>query len=234
MQLRHALGIDPNHEFTNEEIEELKKGHIKYQSLNSLLRGKNKNIISTTIFDKDNNVIQAEPFSPEYKISPEESTSHTEYDNNKTFNLLNRYSTDFLRRILNDVAQVPSEKNEGTLYAQLGVKIPKYQGAGTILPNYTVQKNERKPNLSYPVKPEYGNYIPNSNYPDLDYYHKFGQTDNKFEEFVKVLKPIFTQVLKEKQLPLTQVNNLIRQAALESGYGLSPRGSKGFNLGGIK
>lgn len=135
MQLRHALGVDPNHEFTNEEIEELKKDHTKYQSLNSLLRGKNKNKISTTIFDNDNNIIQVEPFNPEYKISPEESTSHIEYDNDKTFNLLNRYSTDFLRRILNDVAQVPKKKDP-TLYAKSGLKIQKYQN-----PSSHIQKS---------------------------------------------------------------------------------------------
>lgn len=97
-----------------------------------------------------------------------------------------------------------------------------------------VTDNERKPNLSYPVNTEYGDYIPNSNYPNLDYYHKFGQTDNKFKELAEILKPIFVQVLKEKNLPLTQVDNLVRQAALESQYGLDPRGSRGFNLGGIK
>lgn len=234
MQLRHALNIDPNHQFTNEEIEELKRKYIKQETLTNRLKGEKDNSFSTTVFDNEGKVVNAEPYQPEYKYTPEESTSHREYDEDNTFQLLNRYSTDSIRRMLNDVAQVPNKNKDAALFAKSGLKVPKFQNPWTTLPDYTVQNNERKPNLSYPVKPGYGNYIPNSSYPDLDYYHKFGQTDNKFEEFVKVLKPIFTQVLKEKQLPLTQVNNLIRQAALESGYGLDPRGSKGFNLGGIK
>lgn len=124
--------------------------------------------------------------------------------------------------------EIQNIKKDATLYAQLGLKLPGFQNS------IQVTDNERKPNLSYPVNTEYGDYIPNSNYPNLDYYHKFGQTDNKFKELAEILKPIFVQVLKEKNLPLTQVDNLVRQAALESQYGLDPRGSRGFNLGGIK
>lgn len=141
---------------------------------------------------------------------------------------MNRYSDDFLLYLFNNVAQAPTKKKDATLYAQLGLKLPGFQNS------IQVTDNERKPNLSYPVNTEYGDYIPNSNYPNLDYYHKFGQTDNKFKELAEILKPIFVQVLKEKNLPLTQVDNLVRQAALESQYGLDPRGSRGFNLGGIK
>ena len=141
---------------------------------------------------------------------------------------MNRYSDDFLLYLFNNVAQAPTKKKDTTLYAQLGLKLPGFQNS------IQVTDNERKPNLSYPVNTEYGDYIPNSNYPNLDYYHKFGQTDNKFKELAEILKPIFVQVLKEKNLPLTQVDNLVRQAALESQYGLDPRGSRGFNLGGIK
>lgn len=138
------------------------------------------------------------------------------------------YATDpRYANILNQVI-ASAKKKDATLYAQLGLKLPGFQNS------IQVTDNERKPNLSYPVNTEYGNYIPNSNYPNLDYYHKFGQTDNKFKELAEILKPIFVQVLKEKNLPLTQVDNLVRQAALESQYGLDPRGSRGFNLGGIK
>lgn len=125
-------------------------------------------------------------------------------------------------------SSLPDAQEKVIKYAQLGLKLPGFQNS------IQVTDNERKPNLSYPVNTEYGDYIPNSNYPNLDYYHKFGQTDNKFKELAEILKPIFVQVLKEKNLPLTQVDNLVRQAALESQYGLDPRGSRGFNLGGIK
>lgn len=144
MQLRYSINADPNHKFTKEEIQNIKKEHLDHYTLTNRLKN------------------------------------------------------------------------------------PGFQNSIQVI------DNERKPNLSYPVNTEYGDYIPNSNYPNLDYYHKFGQTDNKFKELAEILKPIFVQVLKEKNLPLTQVDNLIRQAALESQYGLDPRGSRGFNLGGIK
>lgn len=68
----------------------------------------------------------------------------------------------------------------------------------------------------------------------LDYSHKFGSTGNKFEEFASVMTPIFKEALEENGLPTTNLNNLVRQAALESNYGLDPRGERGFNLSGIK
>lgn len=199
MQLRYSINADPNHKFTKEEIQNIKKEHLDHYTLtNRLKNSEGKGSFSVSQFDKDGKIIQSEPFNPEYKIVPEESTATPHYN------------------------------KENTLYAQLGLKLPGFQNS------IQVTDNERKPNLSYPVNTEYGDYIPNSNYPNLDYYHKFGQTDNKFKELAEILKPIFVQVLKEKNLPLTQVDNLVRQAALESQYGLDPRGSRGFNLGGIK
>lgn len=225
MQLRHSINADPNHKFTKEEIQNIKKEHLDHYTLINRLKGsEGKGSFSVSQFDKNGKIIQSEPFNPEYKIVPEESTVTPHYNKENTYNLLNRYSDDFLLYLFNNVAQAPTKKKDATLYAQL----PGFQNS------IQVTDNERKPNLSYPVNTEYGDYIPNSNYPNLDYYHKFGQTDNKFKELAEILKPIFVQVLKEKNLPLTQVDNLVRQAALESQYGLDPRGSRGFNLGGIK
>lgn len=225
MQLRYSINADPNHKFTKEEIQNIKKEHLDHYTLtNRLKNSEGKGSFSVSQFDKDGKIIQLEPFNPEYKIVPEESTVTPHYNKENTYNLLNRYSDDFLLYLFNNVAQAPTKK----IYAQLGLKLPGFQNS------IQVTDNERKPNLSYPVNTEYGDYIPNSNYPNLDYYHKFGQTDNKFKELAEILKPIFVQVLKEKNLPLTQVDNLVRQAALESQYGLDPRGSRGFNLGGIK
>lgn len=229
MQLRYSINADPNHKFTKEEIQNIKKEHLDHYTLtNRLKNSEGKGSFSVSQFDKDGKIIQPEPFNPEYKIVPEESTVTPHYNKENTYNLLNRYSDDFLLYLFNNVAQAPTKKKDTTLYAQLGLKLPGFQNS------IQVTDNERKPNLSYPVNTEYGDYIPNSNYPNLDYYHKFGQTDNKFKELAEILKPIFVQVLKEKNLPLTQVDNLVRQAALESQYGLDPRGSRGFNLGGIK
>ena len=72
------------------------------------------------------------------------------------------------------------------------------------------------------------------NKPTLDYTHKFGSTDDKFKEFADTMTPIFKEALEENGLPTTNLNNLVRQAALESNYGLDPRGERGFNLSGIK
>lgn len=225
MQLRYSINADPN----KEEIQNIKKEHLDHYTLINRLKGsEGKGSFSVSQFDKNGKIIQSEPFNPEYKIVPEESTVTPHYNKENTYNLLNRYSDDFLLYLFNNVAQAPTKKKDTTLYAQLGLKLPGFQNS------IQVTDNERKPNLSYPVNTEYGDYIPNSNYPNLDYYHKFGQTDNKFKELAEILKPIFVQVLKEKNLPLTQVDNLVRQAALESQYGLDPRGSRGFNLGGIK
>lgn len=229
MQLRYSINADPNHKFTKEEIQNIKKEHLDHYTLtNRLKSSEGKGSFSVSQFDKNGKIIQSEPFNPEYKIVPEESTATPHYNKENTYNLLNRYSDDFLLYLFNNVAQAPTKKKDTTLYAQLGLKLPGFQNS------IQVTDNERKPNLSYPVNTEYGDYIPNSNYPNLDYYHKFGQTDNKFKELAEILKPIFVQVLKEKNLPLTQVDNLVRQAALEGQYGLDPRGSRGFNLGGIK
>lgn len=51
--------------------------------------------------------------------------------------------------------------------------------------------------------------------------------------FTKVMSEVYSDVLDELNLPKTNLQNLIRQAAAESDYGLQPRGN-GYNLGGIK
>lgn len=86
-----------------------------------------KGSFSVSQFDKDGKIIQSEPFNPEYKIVPEESTVTPHYNKENTYNLLNRYSDDFLLYLFNNVAQAPTKKKDTTLYAQLGLKIPKYQ-----------------------------------------------------------------------------------------------------------
>lgn len=132
MQFRYALGVDSNHKFTNKEIEDLKKKHVKQITLTNRLKGKDHNSFSTTVFDNEGNVISAEPYQPEYKYIPEESTVHREYDTNNTFQFLDRYSTDSIRMMLNDVAQVPNKKKDSTLFAELGLKVPKYQNSGVL------------------------------------------------------------------------------------------------------
>lgn len=67
-----------------------------------------------------------------------------------------------------------------------------------------------------------------------DYKHHFGKTNNKFKEFADVMTPIFKEVLIENNMPTNNLNNIVRQAALESNYGLDPRGEQKNNLSGIK
>lgn len=68
--------------------------------------------------------------------------------------------------------------------------------------------------------------------PQLDVHHKFNARN--FDEFVNVMYPIFEASFKKYNLPTTQMQNVIRQAAYESTYGTNPLGEQGYNLGGIK
>ncbi len=54
-----------------------------------------------------------------------------------------------------------------------------------------------------------------------------------FRKFANTMKTIYSEVLDELGLPKHNISNLVRQDALESTYGTSPRGN-GYNLGGIK
>lgn len=63
------------------------------------------------------------------------------------------------------------------------------------------------------------------------YSTKFKEKD--FKQFADTMKSIYSEVLDELNLPKHNINNLIRQDALESNYGLNTRGN-GYNLGGIK
>lgn len=104
----------------------IKKEHLDHYTLTNRLKN-SEGSFSVSQFDKDGKIIQSEPFNPEYKIVPEESTVTPHYNKENTYNLLNRYSDDFLLYLFNNVAQAPTKKKDTTLYAQLGLKIPKYQ-----------------------------------------------------------------------------------------------------------
>lgn len=68
----------------------------------------------------------------------------------------------------------------------------------------------------------------------LDIYHKFGTTGNKYDEFAATMAPIFRQALLDNGYSTDALPYLLKQAALESGYGLNGIGQGGFNLGGIR
>lgn len=151
MQLRYSINADPNHKFTKEEIQNIKKEHLDHYTLtNRLKNSEGKGSFSVSQFDKNGKIIQSEPFNPEYKIVPEESTATPHYNKENTYNLLNRYSDDFLLYLFNNVAQAPTKKKDTTLYAQLGLKIPKYQEPWNVLPDQ-MQLESFDPNKRYPL-----------------------------------------------------------------------------------
>ena len=160
MQVRYSINADPNHKFTKEEIQDIKKKLVDHYTLISRLKGKDgKGSFSTSKFDQNGNLIQAEPFNPEYKIVPEESTAIPHYKEENTYNVLNRYSDDFLLHLFNNVAQAPTKKKDVTLYAQSGLKIPKYQEPWNVLPEQMQFKpfdpNWKSPLIEIPSKQKY-------------------------------------------------------------------------------
>lgn len=130
-----------------------------YTLTNRLKNSEGKGSFSVSQFDKDGKIIQSEPFNPEYKIVPEESTVTPHYNKENTYNLLNRYSDDFLLYLFNNVAQAPTKKKDTTLYAQLGLKIPKYQEPWNVLPEQMQFKpfdpNWKSPLIEIPSKQKY-------------------------------------------------------------------------------
>lgn len=81
---------------------------------------------------------------------------------------------------------------------------------------------------------KWGNSMYNT---DIDWNRKFSNTSNgtkPFQEFAEIMYPAVIRVLKENNYPLSMAPNIVRQAALESSYGTDARGSRGYNLSGIK
>lgn len=180
MQFRYSIGADPDHKFTTEEVDALKKKHIVEMSLTQLLRNPKGNKMSTTIFDRDGKVKYADPIDPEYEINHDESTYNIKYDDKDMFNILNRYSTDAVKRLLNEVAQGPNEKRS-TLYAKMGLKVPKYKSSG-VLKNaiddpehyydYSRGKYDSKSGHWYDRNPESGLELKNTKHPTAFMHHE--------------------------------------------------------------
>lgn len=59
------------------------------------------------------------------------------------------------------------------------------------------------------------------------------ESDDKYKTFVEKMYPIVHQTLLKKDYPTKNINNILKQMAFESNYGLEPRGN-GYNLSGIK
>lgn len=115
MQLRHHLGVDPGHVFTEDEIEKLKQDSIKSKTLMHIYNDS----VAETKFDNKNNVIKTDDVKIGEK--PQDSKVFYEYNEEGVFDILNRYSTKFITRLLNEVASSKTLP-EGVAYAQNGMQ----------------------------------------------------------------------------------------------------------------
>lgn len=115
MQLRHHLGVDPDHIFTEDEIEKLKQDSIKSKTL----MNRYNDGVSETKFDNKNNIIKTDGV----KIGerPKDSKVFYEYNGEGVFDILNRYSTKFITRLLNEVASTKTLPKD-VAYAQNGMQ----------------------------------------------------------------------------------------------------------------
>lgn len=185
MQVRYSINADPNHKFTKEEIKDIKKKLVDHYTLTNKLKDKDGKVsFSTSKFDQNGNIIQAEPFNPKYKIIPEESTATPHYKEESTYNLLNRYNDDFLLHLFNNVAQAPSKKKDPTLFARMGLKIPKYQNSGVLRDAYSdpehyydYSKGIYNPNTTHwsDRDPITGMELKNPNHPTAFMHHEIEQ-----------------------------------------------------------
>lgn len=110
MQLRHALNADPSHKFTNEEIEDLKNDKLKKTVItNKVINGDQSFVVNS--YDEDGKPINVHSRSIGESYDPDEFSLRRVYDSNGSFHILNRYSTDFIRRLMNDVADNKTNKD---------------------------------------------------------------------------------------------------------------------------
>lgn len=117
MELRYNNNLDPNHEYTLEEVRELRN---KNHTGDYLIRTKNQYYKSNI-----NN-----PSIPE-KVEPiEKAIDLNLYKGAEE--LFERYNDSTIQSLLNDVAQVPN-KRSAINYAKAGLKIPKYQNPASTI-----------------------------------------------------------------------------------------------------
>lgn len=121
MQLRYILNVDPNHKFTNEEIEALKDDKLLKTIISNRVDSNDKSFVVST-HDKNGNITSTESRSIGDRFNPEGASISRVYDETDSFNILNRYSTDFIRRLLNDVADNKTEV-DFSKYAKKGMKL---------------------------------------------------------------------------------------------------------------
>lgn len=123
MALRQYYNFDPNHKFTSEEIDNLKNKLLKeYVIIDQ--NPKDKKSLFITVFDKNRNIIEKTPKNHNHIINPETVEILKIYNVDNSFNILNRYSSDFITRLLNEVASNKSNIDL-TKLGKYGLKILK-------------------------------------------------------------------------------------------------------------
>lgn len=114
MELRYNNNLDPNHEYTLEEVRELR----------------NKNHTGDYLIRTKNQYYKSNPSIPE-KVEPiEKAIDLNLYKGAEE--LFERYNDSTIQSLLNDVAQVPN-KRSAINYAKAGLKIPKYQNPASTI-----------------------------------------------------------------------------------------------------
>lgn len=181
MELRHALNFDPNHKFTKEEIDQLKKAHTLRQTVVQRVKDKDGNSSFRTITaDGDCEIIEFDPPTPEYKDVPGETHVFRIFDKDNTFDILDRYSTNALEMLFNDVAKNTTsnkdEKKNDAVYGQLGLKIPVVLRNGYNDPehyyDYSRGAYDPKTGHWYDRDPESGIELKNPNHPTAFLHHE--------------------------------------------------------------
>lgn len=175
----------------------------------------------STIFDS---VHKGEPYwyydkndRNQYYVQPGDTLVN--YSNGK------RGEKNYRKKVPLNRAFVNSTKHTYLISRKNGGLIPKFQNSGKFLENSLQYINET-------ISPFIDNATDVIYRLGLDTHHKF--TTKDFNEFVSVMYPIFYRALQRKGYSMNMLQNLIRQSAYESDYGVNPRGAQGYNLGGIK
>lgn len=145
------------HEWTHSSLPDAQEKVIKkYQDNFGDTVYDNKTIVPDEYLDNPQE-IYARLMQLRYSINADPNHKFTKEEN--TYNVLNRYSDDFLLHLFNNVAQAPTKKKDVTLYAQSGLKIPKYQEPWNVLPEQMQFKpfdpNWKSPLIEIPSKQKY-------------------------------------------------------------------------------
>lgn len=160
MQLRHHLNADPSHVFTEEEVEELKKNLIESKILIQQYDGD----ISIAEFDKNDNLIKSDPKKPG---RPKESKVFFNYNPEGAFNILDRYSTKFIVRLLNELAS-SKRLPKDIAYAQNGMQfVPPLLRRNSENYNYQLGTYDADSKHWSSRDPESGLILKSENHPTL-------------------------------------------------------------------